>query len=215
MYKNKDIANTCNTKFLGLILDNTFSWKNHIDAIVSKLSSNCFAVRAVKPFLSQEAMRMVYFYFHSLMTYELVFRGNSYHSNTVFKLQKRIIRIMVGIRDRESCREYFRKLKTYPLQSQYIYLLLLFVINNRQHFQINSDIYNTNTRNNLDLHYPQSHLTVYQKYAHYNGITVFNRLPVPIKQLSHGTKQFKMALKSFLYLHSFYLLAEYFKYNTY
>jgi hypothetical protein len=27
---------------------------------------------------------------------------------------------MVGIRDGESCREYFRKLKILPLQSQYI-----------------------------------------------------------------------------------------------
>jgi hypothetical protein len=101
MYKNKEIANIFNTKFLGLTLDNTFSWKNHIDTIVSKLSSACFAIRAVKPFLSQESLRMVYFsYFHSIMTYGLVFWGNSYHSNTVFKLQMRIIRIMVGIRDR-------------------------------------------------------------------------------------------------------------------
>jgi hypothetical protein len=122
MYKNKEIANTCNTKFLRLTLDNTFSWKNHIDAIVSKLSSACFAVRAVKLFLSQESLRIVYFsYFHSIMTYRLTFWGNSYNSNTVLKLQKRIIRIMVGIRGRESCREYFRKLKILPLQSQYIY----------------------------------------------------------------------------------------------
>jgi hypothetical protein len=53
-----------------------------------------------KLFLSQESLRMVYFsYFHSKMTWGLVFWGNSYHSNTVFKVQKRIIRIMVGIRD--------------------------------------------------------------------------------------------------------------------
>jgi hypothetical protein len=97
MYKNKEIANTCNTTFLGLALDSTISWKNHIDTIVLKLSSACFAVRAVKPFLSQESLRIVYF--HSIMTYGLVFWGNSYHSNTVFKLQKRIIRIMVRIRD--------------------------------------------------------------------------------------------------------------------
>jgi hypothetical protein len=92
MCKNKKIANTCNTKFLGLTLDNTFSWKNHIDTIVPKFSSACFAVRAVKPFLSQESLKMVYFpYFHSIMSYGLVFWGNSYHSNTVFKPQKRII----------------------------------------------------------------------------------------------------------------------------
>jgi hypothetical protein len=85
---------------------------------------------------------------------------------------------MVEIRDRESCREYFRKLKVLPLQSQYIHLLLLFVSNNRQHFKINSDIHSINARNKLDLHYPQSLLSVYQKGAHYTGIKIFNRLPV-------------------------------------
>jgi hypothetical protein len=104
-YKNKEIANTSNTKFLGLTLDNTFPWKNHIDTIVPKLSSACFSVRAVRPFLSQESLRKVYFYFHFIMTYGLVFWGNSCHSNTVFKLQKRINRIMLGIRDGESYRE--------------------------------------------------------------------------------------------------------------
>jgi hypothetical protein len=68
-----------------------------------------------------------------------------------------------------------------------IYILLSFVINNRQHFRINSDIHDINTRNDLDLHC-QSHLSVYQKGAHYTGIKVFNRLPVPIKQLSHHKK---------------------------
>jgi hypothetical protein len=50
VYKSKEIANTSNTTFLRLTLDNTFSWKNHIDKIVPKLSSACFTVRAVKPF---------------------------------------------------------------------------------------------------------------------------------------------------------------------
>jgi hypothetical protein len=62
------------------------------------------------------------------------------------------------------------------------------VITNRQNFKINSDIHNINSRNNLDLHYPQSHLSVYQEGAHYTGIKVFIRLPVPIKQLSYDAK---------------------------
>jgi len=49
---NKKIANTCNTKFLGLTLDNTLSWKIHIDTIIPKLTSASFAMRAVKPFLT-------------------------------------------------------------------------------------------------------------------------------------------------------------------
>jgi hypothetical protein len=51
--------------------------------------------------------------------------------------------------------------------------------------KVHNEIHNINTRNNLDLHYSKSHLSVYQKGAHYTGIEVFNRLPVPIKQLSH------------------------------
>jgi hypothetical protein len=214
MCKNKEIANTCNTKFLGLTLDSTFSWENHVDTIVPKLSSACFAVRAVKPFLALESLKMVYFsYFHSIMSYGLVFWGSSYHSNTVFKLKKRIIRIMVGIRDRESCREYLRNLIILPLQSQYIYALLLFVIDNRQHFRLNSDIHNINTRNNLHFHYPQACLSVYQRGAHYTGIRLFNRLPGSIRQLSHDPKQFQTALKGFLSVHSFYSMDEYFRYK--
>jgi hypothetical protein len=60
MCKNKEIANTCNTKFLGLTLDSTFPWKNHVDTIVPKFSSACFAVRAVKPFLSLESLNLLF-----------------------------------------------------------------------------------------------------------------------------------------------------------
>jgi hypothetical protein len=53
------------------------------------------------------------------------------------------------------------------LQSQYIDLLLQFVINNRRHFEIKSEINNINTRNILYLHYAQSLLSVCQEGAHY------------------------------------------------
>jgi hypothetical protein len=139
-----------NTKFLGLTLDNTFSWKNHIDTVVPKLSSACFTVRAVKPFLSHESLRMVYFScFHSTMTYGLVFCGNSYYSNTVFKLQKRL-ELLSGL-ETESHAENISE-NYYSTVSIYI-LTLIFVTDNR-HFKIYSDIHNINTRNNLDLHYP-------------------------------------------------------------
>ena len=103
------------------MLDNTLSWKTHIDTILPKLISASFALRVVKPFLSQDSLKMVYYsYFHSIMTYGLIFWGNSHHNNIIFRLQKRVVRITVAIRGRDSCREHFKKLRILSLQSQYI-----------------------------------------------------------------------------------------------
>jgi hypothetical protein len=105
MHGNKKIVNICNPKFLGLTLDNTCSWKTHIGTAVLKLSSACFMIITVKPVLSPETLKMVSCsYFHSTMTYGLIFWGNSCYSNIIFRVQKRIIRIMMGIRDRDSCK---------------------------------------------------------------------------------------------------------------
>jgi len=41
------------------------------------------------------------------MTYGLLFWGNCSHSLEGFRLQKKIIRIMMGARSRDSCREFF------------------------------------------------------------------------------------------------------------
>ena len=125
IHGNKKIANVYNTTFLGLTLDNSLSWRTHIDTIIPKLSSASFALRLVKPFLSLDSLKMVYYsYFHSVMTYGLIFWGNSHHCNINFRLQKRIIRIIVGIRGRDSCREHFKNLKILPLPSQYIYIYI-------------------------------------------------------------------------------------------
>jgi hypothetical protein len=63
-------------------------------------------------------------------------------------MQQRIVRIVVGIRNRDSCREYFKRLKILPLQSQYLLSLLLFVAENIGYFRLNSEIHGFNTKRN-------------------------------------------------------------------
>ena len=106
--------------------------------------------------------------------------------------------------------EHFRMLKILPLQSQCILSLLLFVVDNREHFRVNSEIHHINTRYKSNLHLPIALLSVYQKGAHYSGIKVFNSLLTHIKELSHNINHFKRALQNFLCTHSFYSLNEYF-----
>ena len=124
---------------------------------------------------------MIYYsYFHSIMTYCLIFWGNSLDSFKIFRLQK-IIRIMMGCRSRDSCRKLFLNLEILLLPSQYILSLLLFMIRNKNQFQVNSEIHEINTRQHANLHQPSINATKYQKGVHCIGVKVFNMLPFYLK----------------------------------
>ena len=85
-----------------------------------------------------------------------------------------MIRIMMGIRKRDSCREYFKRLKILPLKAQYLLSLLLFVAGNVDYFRLNSDIQGFNNKNKSNLHLLPSKLTVFQRVPYYSGIKAFN-----------------------------------------
>jgi hypothetical protein len=211
-YNSKYIYNTTSTKFLGLIIDDNLSWKNHIDYLLSKLNSACCAIRTVKSVMSQDALGMIYFsYVHSIITYGIILWGNSPYSRNNFRVKK-IIRIITNKRNRVSCRESFKKMKMLPLYSQYIFSLLLYTVNNKQLFISNREIHNISTRSSINLHPPTSNLTKFQKGAYYFGIKIFN-LPTNIKCLTKEVKLFRPALKRFLYTNSFYSFEEYFNHN--
>jgi hypothetical protein len=100
-YKNKYIVNDTNTRFLGTSMDSSLSWKNHIDGLMVKQYKACCAIRSLRPFVSYESLKMIYYsYFLSVMSYGIIFWGNFSHSNNnLFKLQKRIIRIITNSRN--------------------------------------------------------------------------------------------------------------------
>jgi hypothetical protein len=142
---------------------------------------------------------MVYFStVHSIISYGIIFWGISAYSKIIFKIQKGIIRIIMNSDNRISWRNLFKKLHILPLQSQYIFSLLTFVVKNKDFFKTNSDVHSFNTRTNHDLHVPVAKLTVFQKGVWYSGIKIYNHLPPALKQLSHDIPKFKTALKRFL-----------------
>jgi len=145
-----------------------------------------------------------------VITYGIIFWGNSPYSNNIFKLQKRSKRIIMNASSRASCREFFKKLNILPLHSQYILSLMLFVVQNMEEFTSNSEVHTINTRHRSVLHVPSITLTKNQKRVYYSGARVFNHLPQNIKRLSLNVKRFKSALKRFLFMGSFYTLDEYF-----
>ena len=129
VHKNGYIPNISEIKFLGLHINNILSWSLHIEKILPKLSSACYAMRSVKPYVSQQMLKIIYYsYFHSIMSYGIIFWGHLVGGIRVFRLQKRIIRIMMGHSSRDSCRQLFIDLKMLPQSSLYILSYLLIKI---------------------------------------------------------------------------------------
>jgi len=128
----KKISNNLYAKFLGLIVDNTLSWKPHIDHLINKLSTTCCVIRSVMLYVNTNATIMIYHsLFHAVMTYGIIFWGNSSHSIQIFRMQKKAIGIIMGCGNRESCSNLFKELNILQLMSQYIFSLFTFVSNNR------------------------------------------------------------------------------------
>jgi hypothetical protein len=93
---------------------------------------------------------MIYFaYIYSIMTYGIIFRGNSSYTIKLFRIQKNVIRIMMGLKKRDSCRDSFKEMKILPLCSQYIYSLMQYIINNIHLFTRNTEVHKIDTRQNI------------------------------------------------------------------
>jgi hypothetical protein len=125
-YDQKCITNATEIKFLGLTIDDTLPWKQHIEQVINKMCSACYALRNIKHIVPVDTLRVVYFaHIHSFISYGVIFWGSSSYGSKVFILQKKIIRIITNTitntRPRDSCREVFKNMEIMTLYSQYIY----------------------------------------------------------------------------------------------
>jgi hypothetical protein len=196
LYNNKTITTIKSIKFLGLTLNTTLNWKHHINKLIPRLKQACYVIRSIKPFMSPNVLRSTYYsYAHSIMSYGLIFWGNSTDSNNIFKIHKRLIRIITNSNKNAPYRKLFKSLNILPLQSQYIYSILLFTTKNKDQSSLHSHIHAINTRHKNNLYVPAANLTLYQKVAYYSWIKIFDYLPTTIKNLSSDRNKFQTALK--------------------
>jgi len=114
---------------LGLQLDNQISWKKHVQHLIRKLSAACFLIKAMIPSKNIDSLKVVYFFhFHSVVSYGKIFWGNQHDINNTFIFQKRILRIMLRMGYRSSCRAWFEQLEILTVSCLCIYSITLFVI---------------------------------------------------------------------------------------
>ena len=94
------VGNGCNekfVKFLGIHLDDSLSWKYHIDYICNKISRTLFALRQTRNILSTPSMLMLYnALIHPYISYGILAWGNASQTmlNRILLLQKRALRLI-------------------------------------------------------------------------------------------------------------------------
>jgi hypothetical protein len=85
-YGNKLIPNILYTKFPGINIGSTLSWRTHVEQPVGKLSTACYVIRSIKPYMPHTTLIvMCYSCIHSVKNYGLIFWGNSY-SSKIFRM---------------------------------------------------------------------------------------------------------------------------------
>jgi hypothetical protein len=121
----------------------------------------------------------------------------SYNEN-IFKIQKRLLRVMTDSGRLDSCRGLFKKFHILPLQSQYMFSILIFVVKNMNYFRSNTDIHYINICFNHNLNLPFTNLSIVQRGVLFSGSRIYNHLPSDIKLKSENIKEFKLLLKTYL-----------------
>jgi hypothetical protein len=106
-YNKKYLEQSVNTKLFVFPLDYHLNWKNHINQLVPKLSG---ALRALLLISNTDILKSIYLaYFHSIINCGIIFWDNSCSSKKIFSLQKKIIRIMAGVKPRNSWRGLLKR----------------------------------------------------------------------------------------------------------
>ena len=90
-----------------------------------------------------------------------------------FSNKRNLVRIMMGISPRSTCKPLFMGLRILSVPSQYTLSLMKVLVNNLKYLSCNNTIHTKFTRNRMCLHVPQT----CQRGVYSTSVKIFNKLP--------------------------------------
>ena len=116
---NTNIEEKVFTKYLGVILDDKLSWKQHCDHLVPKLQKGIGVLSKLRYYLDKNAIRNVYLaLFESHLNYNILNWGCTTQTvlNSIALLQRKALRIMSFKDDFYPCSQLFSDLNLLELE---------------------------------------------------------------------------------------------------
>lgn len=195
-------------KFLGIFLEPNMKFKQHIESLTKKLSIATYTMRRSKQLAGKIAAKHAYFgYFHSLLSYGILFWGRSSESKRIFVKQKHAIRILCDLRITDSCRNHFRNENILTLSSIYILNCILYVYDNIKDFKRNEHYHCYTTRNAEKLVVPYHRVSSSQLSINHEALQIYNEIPEILKKMTRS--KLKKELNKILVKKAYYSIEEF------
>lgn len=201
-------------KYLGIILDNNLNWKSHINYLKSKAAKGSYILSKLRHYVNLHTLKMVYFsLIHPYLSYCISAWGGATKSTLLplFRLQKKIVRIITFSPFDSHSSPIFHKLKILPLDYLYKYNLgIMFhkIQNNKisigSHNLIpikNIHQHNTRLSNNNNFFQTYNRIGIGQSTYSAQGLRFWRELPGELKDLPINSFKFNLKQHLFNLLH--------------
>ena len=206
---NIPIKEDTKTKFLGVILDNKLTWLPHIHFIKSKIAKGIGVICKAKRNLNLNTLFTLYYSFvYPYFNYANEVWGDTAecHLNTIFKLQKRAIRLITCSPRLAHTAPLFSKLKVLPLPLIHTYKVALTMFKVYHDlaptvfnglFTRSTDIHNYSTRQSHHFHVPYVRTNYMKRAISFKGAQIWNSVSMKVT-FDCSFLSFKHALKKLL-----------------
>ena len=192
----ESISATDQIKFLGLTLDQSLSFKPHINTVLNKLSKSIGVIYRLNQYLPSQTLLMLYYsLIYPYLNYgiESWYNVTTTMSEKVLILQKRAIRSVYKIPYNGSTKTYFKQhniLRLPEIFSFKIGSMFVKYVNDESIkndyisslLQLNSDIHSHNTRIRNNFSVPFFKRSASKSCFIYQSLTYWNSLPQSLKQ---------------------------------
>jgi len=195
------------TKFLGVIIDENLTWKDHIDGISKTISRNVGVLNKLKHFIPKRILFSLYCtLILPYISYGILLWGATYKIflDKIFKLQKRAMRIISNSHFRSHSAPIFKNLKVLNVYDMYKIELGVFMYKHfndqlpqifNTYFNKLIDINDRYTRNKNDYQLMKHKTAMASRGVRSSGPRLWNTLSPKIK-MSINLKQFKKQFKN-------------------
>lgn len=182
------IETKCNTKFLGIIIDNKLKWNDHVSYVKNKISKSIGIFYRARHFLNKQTLRNLYFTFiYPYLIYCVEIWGNTcaIHLDPLIKLQKKCIRIITFSDKLEHTSPLFEQLDILCFNKLVIHRICIMMFKQslgilphsiNELFIKNNSLHTHNTRQNDNLHVSMGKGEIMYRTFSYHAIHIWNNI---------------------------------------